>query len=61
MEKLITGYKQLSEASNVPIRTLRTLTQRGIIPFIKAGHRTILFSPRKVEAALQRRTVKEVG
>jgi hypothetical protein len=61
MEKLICGYRQLSAECKVPERTLRTLAQNGVIPFIRAGHRTILFNPRKVEAALQRRTVREVA
>jgi len=60
MERLLNGYRELSEASNVPERTLRTLVKNGVLPFIKAGHRTILFSPSKVEKALARRTVKEV-
>jgi len=60
MEQLICGFKKLSTAMNVPERTLRTLKDNGVIPFIKAGHRTILFSPRKVEKALQQRTVNEV-
>jgi hypothetical protein len=60
MEQLIHGFKNLSTAMNVPVRTLRSLKDAGVIPYIRAGHRTILFSPSKVEKALQRRTIKEV-
>jgi excisionase family DNA binding protein len=61
MERLLNGYRELSEASNVPVRTLRTLVKKGVLPFIKAGHRTILFSPSKIEKALQKRAIKEVA
>jgi hypothetical protein len=60
MEQLLSGYRALSEASGVKVRTLRTLVARGVLPVVKAGHRTCLFSPSKIEKALQRRTVKEV-
>jgi hypothetical protein len=60
MEQLLAGYRALSEAIGVPIRTLRSMYARGIIPAIKVGHRTVLFSPSKIEKALQRRTVKEI-
>ena len=60
MEPLLPGYRALSEAINIPVRTLRTMYANGVIPAIKVGHRTMLFSPSKVEKALQRRTVKEV-
>jgi hypothetical protein len=61
MEELITGFRNLSAASKIPIRTLRTLAKNGVIPYIKAGHRTVLFVPSKVEKALARRAVKEAG
>jgi len=60
MERLLNGYRELSKASNVRERTLRTLVKNGVLPCIRCGHRTILFSPRRVEKALARRTVKEV-
>jgi hypothetical protein len=60
MEQLIYGFKNLSVATNVPVRTLRSMKDAGVLPYIKAGHRTILFVPSKVEKALARRTVKEV-
>jgi hypothetical protein len=60
MEQLLNGYRELSKASNVPERTLRTLVKNGVLPCIRAGHRTILFSPSKIEKALAQRTVKEL-
>jgi hypothetical protein len=52
---------ELSEASGRPVRQLRTFVAHRVIPYEKIGHRTILFDPQKVEAALQRFEVKEVG
>jgi len=59
-EKLVT-IDQLSELSGLPVRTLRTLMARGTIPFLKLGVRTVRFQPTKVEKALQKREVREVG
>ena len=61
MEQLLNGYRELSRASNIPARRLRWMVKAGIIPAIVVGHRTVLFSPSKVEKALQRKTVREVG
>jgi len=60
MEKLLKGYRALSEGTNLPVRTCRTLVKNGLLPHIRAGHRTILFVPSKIERALQKREVKEV-
>jgi hypothetical protein len=51
----------LSEHNGVPVRTLRTFMSARKIPFLKCGHRTILFDPDKVDKALQRFEVQEVG
>ena len=51
----------LSEHNGVPVRTLRTFMASRKIPFLKCGHRTILFDPDKVDKALQRFEVQEVG
>jgi hypothetical protein len=61
MEQLWKGFKRASEGTGIPERTLRTLAKNGIIPIIRAGHRTIFFSPSRIEKALQRRAVKEVA
>jgi excisionase family DNA binding protein len=58
MERLLIGYRAASHASGIPLRTLRSLVKKGVIPHIKLGHRTVLFSPAKIEKALARREVK---
>jgi excisionase family DNA binding protein len=60
MSKLVTIFS-LSELTGLSVRSLRTLVRKRVIPFIKLGHRTLLFSPDKVERALERCTVKEVA
>ncbi len=42
------------------MRQLRTFVADGKIPYLKIGHRTMLFDPGKVEKALQRFEVKAV-
>jgi hypothetical protein len=54
----ITG---LSKHNGIPVRTLRTFMASRKIPFLKCGHRTILFDPEKVDNALQRFEVREIG
>jgi hypothetical protein len=44
---------ELSETTTRPVRQLRSLVQARKIPYLKVGHRTILFDPAKVEKALQ--------
>ena len=51
----------LSQHKGIPVRTLRTLVWTRKIPFLKLGHRTMLFDPEKVEKALERFEVLEVG
>ena len=56
-EKLDT-IEELATRKNLAIRTVRSLMSRGIIPYLKLGHRPIRFEPSKVEKALSRREVK---
>jgi len=51
----------LSDRNGIPVRTLRTLMAGRKIPFLKLGHRTLLFDPEKVDKALERFEVQEVG
>ncbi len=51
----------LSELLGIPVRTLRSFVAARKIPFLKCGHRTLLFDPDKVRAALERFEVKEIG
>ena len=57
----ITNIKGLSEELGPPVRTLRTLQYKRIIPVIKTGHRSCLFDVEKVRAALEKFEVKAVG
>jgi len=56
----LVDIKELESRSGVPIRTIRTLYHGRKIPYIKAGHRTVLFDPEKVMNALQRFEVRPV-
>jgi excisionase family DNA binding protein len=56
-EKLL-DYHGLSEALGLPVRTLRHLTSRGVIPHLRLGHKLVRFQPSRVEKALLRREVR---
>jgi hypothetical protein len=51
----------LSEQKGIAVRTLRTLVLSRKIPFLKLGHRMLFFDPDKVDKALERFEVREVG
>jgi len=53
MRKLIPITK-LSEETEIPVRTLRSFAAGRKIPFLKFGHRTVLFDRAEVEQALAR-------
>lgn len=55
-----TTIAALSEQTNIPVRTLRTLYHQRKISGIKAGHRTLLFDPEKVIGELSRFEIKAV-
>ena len=60
MTKLLNIF-ELSKASERPLRQLRTLVAQRKIPYLKIGHRTMLFDPQKVEKALQRFEIPAVS
>jgi hypothetical protein len=60
MKQLLT-IRGLSDAIGIPTRTIRSLYCAKKIPFIKAGHRTLLFDAEKVRAALDKYEVKAVA
>jgi excisionase family DNA binding protein len=60
MEKLV-NIKQLSVELGQSQRTIRSWIYTRKIPFLKVGHRTMLFSPEKVLKALWKFEVKAVG
>jgi hypothetical protein len=43
---------ELSKATGRPVRQIRTLVAGRKIPYLKVGHRSLLFDPVKVEKAL---------
>lgn len=55
------NIQSLSERVGIPVRTLRTMKQQRKIPFIKPGHRTLLFDVDEVTKALQRFRVEAVA
>ena len=60
MSKL-TDIHGLSEQSGLPIRKLRSFVAARKIPFLKCGHRTLLFDVEKVNKALRRFEVPAVS
>jgi hypothetical protein len=52
---------ELSKAKGRPVRQLRTFIAEKKIPYLKIGHRILLFDPEKVEKALQRFEIPAVG
>jgi hypothetical protein len=59
--KRLLNIKALSREKELTERQIRTLYQTGKIPYMKVGHRTVLFDPEKVMAALERFEIKAVG
>jgi hypothetical protein len=59
VKRLLT-IRGLSDAIGIPPRTLRSLYIAKKIPFLKPGHRTLLFDPEKVLAALEKFEVRAV-
>lgn len=55
------GIHALSSEMALPVSTIRTLQRGRKIPYVKAGHRILLFDPAKVRAALDRFEIKEIG
>jgi hypothetical protein len=51
----------LSDYTGIPVRTLRTLMAARKIPYLKLGHRTVMFDSEKVNKALNRFQVTAVG
>ena len=59
MERLL-DYNGLSEVTGLKVRTLRHLSQRGVIPKLVLGYKLIRFKPSAVFRALEKRTIKEI-
>jgi hypothetical protein len=55
----ITQLAQHTKPIGVPM--LRTMKNKRLIPFVKLGHRTVLFNPEHVKAAIAKLETKEQG
>jgi excisionase family DNA binding protein len=60
MGKLVNS-KQLAAELGQSQRTIRSWIAARKIPFLKVGHRTMLFSPEKVLLALEKFEIKAVA
>jgi excisionase family DNA binding protein len=58
---ILVNSKQLAAELGQSLRTIRSWTQARRIPFLRLGHRTVLFSPEKVRAALEKFEVKALA
>ncbi len=58
--QLLHGDSALAVALNSNVHTIRTLREKGIIPHIRTGHRSIIFDLTKVLAALDTLEIKAV-
>jgi excisionase family DNA binding protein len=58
MQKRFLTRRELSQRLGIGERTIRTLMSRKVIPYISAGHRTVLFDESKVVSALERLETK---
>jgi hypothetical protein len=61
MNPKFVNAKGLSEATGVPVLTLRTLYRQRKISGIKAGHRTLLFDKERVVRELEKFTISAVS
>jgi hypothetical protein len=60
MEKLVTG-RHVARVKGVKVRTVKTLREKGLIPFVMLGPKTIRYRLSAVEAALAKLEVKAVS
>jgi len=54
------GAGELTGEKNATSTSLH-LVHAGVIPWLKLGHKLVLFQPSKVEKALAKRQVKEIS
>ena len=60
MHEPLLNYPQMANELGVPVRTLRSLVYRGVVPHVRLGHRLVFFQASKVAKAIAKREVKEV-
>lgn len=61
LTNLIHGDQALADAIHAGLSTVRTLRSKRIIPFIKTGHKSLIYDLNKVLAALELYEVKPVS
>jgi excisionase family DNA binding protein len=61
MVEPLLDYRQMAAELGVPVRSLRELVYKGVVPHLRLGHRTVKFQRARVERALNKREVKAVG
>jgi hypothetical protein len=61
MSRELLDIFQLAEKKNRSVREMRTLVEKGIIPYLKLGHRTVRFDEAKVDQALDAFEVKAIS
>jgi hypothetical protein len=60
LTNLIHGDQALADAINAGLSTVRTLRAKRLIPYIKTGHKSVIYDLSKVLAALGTLEVKPV-
>jgi excisionase family DNA binding protein len=55
------NYEQMATELGMPVRSLRELVRKGIVPHLRFGHRSVKFQRSRVEKALHKREVKEIA
>ena len=61
MTEPLLSYDQMAAELGVTVRTLRELVYRGVVPYLKLGHRTVKFQSSRVVKALAKREVREIA
>ena len=54
------NYEQAAAELNVPVRSLRDLVRKGVVPHLRLGWRTVKFRRSEIERALKKRAIKEI-
>ena len=55
------NYEQAAGELGIPVRCLRDLVYKGVVPHLRLGHRSIKFRRSEIERALKKRAVREVS
>jgi excisionase family DNA binding protein len=55
------NYESMAAELGIPVRSLRELVRKGVVPHLRLGYRTVKFVRSRVRKALQKREVREVA